>query len=299
MQYYCGFFCGSAMRRITRTISTTHADIRLTDTEGSGSPIVLLHGSGADRGVFASQLNSQIAERHRLILLDLAGHGESSDAHHPADGYTLVGHAEAVLQVLQSLRVERTVVFGWSLGGHIGIELLSRRPELVAGLMLTGTPPVARGPIGMLRGFHASWDLFLASKEAFSDRDLERYARLCYGDRVAPELKDAIRRADGRSRVVLSRSIMRGDGADQKQTVESAQVPIAIVSGQHDPLVRLSYLAGLSYNMLWDGHVHMLAGAGHAAFRDDPDRFNALLMRFATDCELHTFPLEVPLRRRA
>jgi pimeloyl-ACP methyl ester carboxylesterase len=287
------------MRRITRTISTTHADIRLTDTEGPGFPILLLHGSGADRSVFASQLNSEIAERHRLILMDFTGHGESTDAHHPSAGYTLQGHAEAVWQVLQSLGIERIVVFGWSLGGHVGIELLSQRPELVAGLMLTGTPPVARGPIGMLRGFHASWDLLLASKEAFSDRDVERYARLCYGDTATAELKDAIRRADGRSRVVLSRSLMRGDGADQKHTVESAQVPIAIVSGQHDPLVRLSYLAAVNYSILWDGHVHMLPGAGHAAFRDDPERFNALLMRFAADCETYRYPVEEPARRRA
>jgi pimeloyl-ACP methyl ester carboxylesterase len=287
------------MRGITRTISTTHADIRLSETEGPGFPIVLLHGSGASRNVFSSQLHSELAERHRLILVDLAGHGESGDAHDPAVGYTLQGYAAAVRQVLRSLGIERIVVFGWSLGGHIGIELLSQRPELVAGLMLTGTPPVARGPIGMLRGFHASWDLLLASKEVFSDRDVERYARLCYGDRATPELKDAVRRADGRSRVVLSRSMMRGDGADQKHTVESAQVPIAVVSGQHDPLVRLSYLASLNYSTLWDGHVHMLPGASHAAFRDDPDRFNALLMRFAADCETYRHPAEEPARRRA
>ena len=287
------------MRGITRTISTTHADIRLSETEGPGFPILLLHGSGANRNVFASQLHSELAERHRLILVDLAGHGESGDAHDPAAGYTLPGHAAAVWQTLRSLGIERVVVFGWSLGGHVGIELMSQRPELVAGLMLTGTPPVAHGPIGMLRGFHASWDLLLASKEVFSDRDVERYARLCYGDAVTPELKAAIRRTDGRSRVVLSRSIMRGDGADQKHTVESAQVPIAVVAGQHDPLVRLSYLAGLNYSTLWDGHVHMRPGAGHAAFRDDPERFNTLLMRFAADCEAHKFPVEVPLRRRA
>ena len=62
------------------------------------------------------------------------------------------------------------------------------RPELVAGLMLTGAPPVSRGPIGMLRGFHASWDMLLASKEVFSARDVERYAQLCYGDNATPEL---------------------------------------------------------------------------------------------------------------
>jgi pimeloyl-ACP methyl ester carboxylesterase len=285
------------MHHIERTIRTANADIRATETEGSGFPLILLHGSGAERHVFEQQLRSQLAERHRLVAIDLPGHGESTDAFDASHGYTLPGYAEAVNDALRTLGISRAVIFGWSLGGHIGIQLMSEHPELVAGLMLTGTPPVARGPIGMLRGFHASWDMLLASKEIFSERDVERYARLCYGDAATPALKAAIRRTDGRSRIILSRSMMRGDGADQKQAVETAHVPVAIVCGQHDPLVRLSYLAGVSYSTLWDGHVHMLPGAGHAAFRDDPDRFNALLMRFAAECETYTFPVEMPATR--
>lgn len=287
------------MRRFDRTIATTHADIRLTETDGCGAPVVLLHGSGADRHVFAPQLASRLAEQHRLVAIDLAGHGDSTDAFDPAVGYTLPGHADILRQVFAALGIDRAVIFGWSLGGHIGIELLHERPDLVAGLMLMGAPPVTRGPLGMLRGFHASWDLLLASKEIFSERDVERYARLCYGDAATPDLKDAIRRTDGRARVFLSRSMMRGDGADQKHVVEQANVPIGIVAGQHDPLVRLSYLASLDYGILWDGQVHMLSGAGHAAFRDAADRFNALLLRFAADCEAWRAPLELPIARRA
>jgi pimeloyl-ACP methyl ester carboxylesterase len=287
------------MHRIDTTVTTSVADIRLTETESQGSPIVLLHGAGANRHVFEAQIESQLGERHRLLVIDLPGHGESTDAFDPATGYSLPGYTEALRTVFEARGVSRATIFGWSLGGHIAIELMSEHPELVAGLMLTGTPPVARGPLGMLRGFHASWDMLLASKETFSDRDVERYARLCYGNAATPELKESIRRADGRSRVFLSRSLMRGEGADQKHTVESATVPIAIVCGQHDPLVRLSYLAGLHYGTLWDGHVHLLPGASHAAFRDDADRFNALLMRFAADCEIYRHPVEEPLRRSA
>jgi pimeloyl-ACP methyl ester carboxylesterase len=285
--------------RVETTISTANADIRLTEAGGPGLPIVLLHGAGAHRQVFEPQLQGPLAERHRLLALDLPGHGESSDAFDPVPGYTLAGYAGAVAAVLSTRGIKRALFFGWSLGGHIAIQLMGERPELVAGLMLTGTPPVSRGPLGMLWGFHASWDMLLAGKEVFSERDVERYARLCYGDAATPELESAIRRADGRSRVILSRSLMRGEGVDQRHAVESATVPIAIVCGQHDPLVRLSYLAGLNYGSLWDGHVHLLPGAGHAAFRDVPDRFNALLMRFAADCETWRRPALEPARRRA
>ncbi len=281
------------------TIDTPYAEIRLTYSGGDGIPLVLLHGAGADRRVFNAQFASGLAERHRLIALDLPGHGQSTDARDPATGYALPGLAHCVSRTLDSLGVDRCVVFGWSLGGHIAIELLHEHPQLIAGLMLSGAPPVARGTIGMLRAFHASWDMLLASKEKYTPRDVERYARLCYGDHATPELLDAIRRTDGRARVFFSRSIMRGDGADQKRTVESAQVPIAMIDGEHDPLVRLNYIAGLGYSHLWDGRTHVIEGAGHAAFRDAPQRFNTLLQRFAADAEAWHVPLAVPAALRA
>ena len=176
---------------------------------------------------------------------------------------------------------------------------MSERPELVAGLMLTGAPPVGRGPLGMLRGFHASWDMLLASKERFTPRDVEHYAKLCFGNGVTPELLEAIRRADGRARPVLSRSMMRGECADQKRTVEEAQVPVAMVNGEHDPFVRLGYISGLNYATLWDRHCHVLPGVGHAVFREAPERFNALLMRFAADAEAHRPVHEAPAARSA
>lgn len=269
-----------------RTILTPHAQVRLTDSGGNGFPLLLLHGSGTSRAVFEMQMASQLAERHRLIALDLPGHGESSDARDPAFGYTMPGFATVVTEVLDELGIERFAVFGWSLGGHVAIELMSRMP-LMAGTMLMGAPPVSPGPIGMLRGFHASWDMLLASKEKFTPRDMGRYLELCFGQTVPGHALDDLRRADGRSRVFVGRSMMRGDGADQRRTVEHSTSPVAVISGEHDPLVRLSYLTSLNYEHLWDGHVHVLEDAGHAAFRDQPGRFNALLMRFAADAEAY------------
>lgn len=287
------------MRFTDRTIETPYAEIRLTDSGGDGIPLVLLHGSGANRTVFEYQFQSPLAERHRLIAMDLPGHGASSDARDPATGYALPGLAHCVSRTLEALGVERCVVFGWSLGGHVAIELMHEHPQLVAGLMLSGAPPVARGALGMLRGFHTSWDMLLASKEKFTPRDVERYARLCYGDRATPELLDAIRRTDGRARVFFSRSIMRGDGAEQKRTVETAPVPVAMIDGEHDPLVRLSYIASLDYTNLWDGRTHVIEGAGHAAFRDAAARFNTLLQRFAADADTWRVPIPVPVALRA
>lgn len=264
------------------SIRLSNATLRITESDGPGMPIVMVHGTASSRAAFDRQLESPLADTHRLIAVDLPGHGESKDLRDAA-GYSLGGLTAITAELLARLRLGRFVFVGWSLGGHIGMELLSH-PDL-AGLMIVGAPPVGRGSIAMLRAFHASWDMLLASKETYTDRDVARFFHLCFKRGASIELLDAIRRADGRVRPAVVRSLMRGECSDQRQAVEQAQVPVAIINGRDDPFVRLGYLDGLKSRSLWYGLPQVIEDAGHAPFWDQPETFNALLEVFAADAE--------------
>lgn len=275
------------MAPVDTVLHTRHASISVRQSAGTGMPVLLIHGSGASKDVFSAQFSHPMAERLRLIALDLPGHGASSDAADPKTAYTLRGFADTVGEVIDQLGISHAAVFGWSLGGHIGIELLNGHPA-VAGLMLTGAPPVASGMLAMLRGFHTGWDILLTSKENFTPRDVERFARLCYGDSVEPRFLEAIRRADGRVRSTVFKGLMRGEGADQRRVVETTSVPIAIVNGAHEPFARLGYVNSLNYRQLWQDRCLVIAGAGHAPFLEQPEIFNPMLEQFVEDVGRHS-----------
>jgi pimeloyl-ACP methyl ester carboxylesterase len=293
-----GFHCGNYVDVLANlTLKTRTTLLHGIDTGGSGPPVLMLHGAGYSKAVFRKQLDSALAGRHRLIALDLPGHGDSPDAGNPGHDYTIRGFTETITEAIEQLGVERLVVFGWSLGGHIGFELLGH--PMVAGVMASGAPPVSRGPIAMLRAFQTSWDMLLASKEKFSERDVLRFNHLCFPNGADGDIIEAVRRADGRARPILVRSLMRGDGVDERQAVEHAEVPVAIVHGEAEPFVRFSYVETLSYSTLWRGACHVIANAGHAVFWDQPERFNALLDRFAEDAAAYRQPVALPGRRSA
>ena len=184
-------------------------------------------------------------------------------------------------RLLDALGIGHAIIFGWSLGGHVAMELASFH-HAVSGLVLTGAPPVSRGPLGMLRGFHANWDMLLASKKVYSERDIERFEALCFGDTASPSFREAIRRTDGRLRAGVARSMFAGKGADQKQVVEHAPFPVAVINGEHDPLVRLSYFETVAYGSLWE-QCHVIPGAGHAPFWERPDLFNPSAVALCRD----------------
>lgn len=260
------------------TIRIPQADLRISQTSGDGLPILLIHGSGASRKVFARQFESPLAATHRLIAFDLPGHGQSSDAIEPSNVYSLPGLAAVAGQVLDRLDIRRAAVYGWSLGGHVAIELASIHPS-VAGLMLSGAPPVAKGLLEMLRGFHANWDMLLASKRVYSERDASRFERLCFGDTGDPSFLQDILRADGRLRSAVSRGMMTGEGVNQKRVVENAKFPVAFVNGENDPFIRLGFFNTLDCASLWERPI-VMEGTGHTPFWERPDAFNRIFSRF-------------------
>ncbi|KAL1623090.1 hypothetical protein SLS54_004576 [Diplodia seriata] len=155
----------SSLHLTPHTIPTTHGTIHVLDT-GTPSPspsplptLLLLHGNSSHSHIFlpliALSRSSPSLQRHRILALDLPGHGASSDA--PDEkSYTQPAYGDAALQVLEALGVGDVVVLGWSLGGHNAIEMVAQLEEAaseggggkrsgsgvrVRGIMITGTPP--------------------------------------------------------------------------------------------------------------------------------------------------------------
>jgi pimeloyl-ACP methyl ester carboxylesterase len=269
-----------------KTVRTAMADIAVLESSGTGMPVLLIHGNSSCKEVFLRQLESPAATRYRMIAMDLPGHGESTNAYDERT-YTIPGYAETALNVLDAMGASNAAVLGWSLGGHVGLEMLARRPAL-KGLMIVGAPPYAHGLLGMMRAFQVNLSLLLATRARLSLMEARRFARTCLGEAYDPIFLDVVRRTDVRARPTLYRGMVRADGADQKQVAERAGAPIAVLNGSEEPFARLDYLDELAYGDLWDGQCHVIEGAGHAPFLERPGAFNPIFERFLDEIAART-----------
>jgi pimeloyl-ACP methyl ester carboxylesterase len=265
-----------------KTIRTAQARIAVRETSGSGLPVVMIHGNSSCKEVFANQLDSRLGEMFRLIAIDLPGHGASGNAREPATAYTMPGYAEAVVEVLHELGVTRAAVFGWSLGGHVAIEMMPRFPGMTA-MMIAGTPPVSPTPESIQSGFRPHPLMLLLGKDALSDEEITMMDEGFYGASSTPALKSALRRTDPVARPALFANLFAGGVSDQKALVQNSEIPVAIVNGATDPIINTEYIEGLSYRNLWDEHCFALRGAGHAPFLTHPQVFNPIFERFVVE----------------
>jgi 3-oxoadipate enol-lactonase len=121
-------------------ISAAGADLAV-EVRGGGAPILFIHGFPFDRTMWRHQLAG--LSRWKRIAPDLRGAGASTA---PADGYSVARYADDIVQVLDTLELERAVVCGLSLGGYILFELLRRHAGRVRAAVFCNTKSAADSP---------------------------------------------------------------------------------------------------------------------------------------------------------
>jgi pimeloyl-ACP methyl ester carboxylesterase len=122
---------------------------------GKGEPaLVFIHGGLADRSFYASQLTA-FSDRHRVLAVDLAGHGESGTNR---TKWGLPEFGADVKAVVEAEKVQHAIIFGNSLGGPVAAE---------AALLLPGK---ALGVVGV--------DTFQSLAYAFTPEEARQRAEL-------------------------------------------------------------------------------------------------------------------------
>lgn len=110
-------------------------DIRLYyEEQGSGKPLLLLHGNGEDGSYFRHQ-TAYFAKSRRVIALDTRGHGKSPRGSAP---FTIRQFAEDLRAFMDQHALESADILGFSDGGNIALTLAVNDPGRVDRLILNG-----------------------------------------------------------------------------------------------------------------------------------------------------------------
>jgi pimeloyl-ACP methyl ester carboxylesterase len=106
------------------------------EVQGSGAPaLVFVHGWSCDRRYWSGQLDA-FADRHQVVAVDLAGHGESGGGR---QRWTMAAFGDDVAAVVRHLGLGEVVLIGHSMGGDVVVETALRLGDQVLGVVWADT----------------------------------------------------------------------------------------------------------------------------------------------------------------
>lgn len=267
----------------TKQIELSWGQMNYTESEGAGAPIMLIHGNSGSSKAFDKQVNGSLGAAHRVVAIDLPGHGGSA-ALAGAGDYSFPAYAKAIVEAATALGMDEAVFVGWSLGGHALLEASAALPK-AKGFVIYGTPPLDFPP-AMEAAFLPNPAMAAAFNPVLSAEEVSSFVSAFFAPDKAgahePFIGDVVR-TDPNARAGMGASIAPGGYADETPIVRDMKVPLAVLHGAEEQLVNAGFIIGLEMPSLWRGEVQMVAGAGHAAQWDAPEAFNALIAEFVAE----------------
>jgi pimeloyl-ACP methyl ester carboxylesterase len=248
------------------------------DDHGSGEPLVLLHGVATSRMIWCRVIG-QLAQRRRVIAVDVPGFGESAPV---GPGFELEHVAD---RLVDGLGLERFDLLGHSLGGALAVATAARHAEAVRSLVLVAPAGLSPRAPRIAAALGVAAERAVLARRALGYRWVDHAAArwamfvttVADPGRLRPEDARLMLDASDRGRRI-SDGVREALEADLRNDLAAAPMPVGLIWGDADRVVPYSGLGPLR-RLRPDAVVATLPRTGHIPQVEGPAEFAAAVER--------------------
>ncbi|MDQ1558216.1 MAG: hypothetical protein QOD32_1276 [Pyrinomonadaceae bacterium] len=251
------------------------------ESSGAGLPIVLLHGFPFNRTLWREQVEA-LRDRHRVITVDLRGHGETTATRDPA---TMEAMAGDVAALLNELHITRVALGGLSMGGYVAFAFYRLFPERVSALVLADTRAQADTEEARRMREETATRALGEGMHTIAEAMLPKLlAPATHAER--PEIVARVREMILNTDPQGAASALRGMAVrrDQTEFLGEINCPTLVVVGSLDQITPLADSERMN-RAIRGSRLEVIAGAGHVSNVERPSEFNRALENFLREAE--------------
>jgi pimeloyl-ACP methyl ester carboxylesterase len=232
--------------------------------EGTGEPLVLLHGLFGALSNFAD-LIEYFKATHRVIIPLLPLYDLSLLE------TSVSGLAKHVQKFIEAMDLQGVHLLGNSLGGHVGLAYLLKHPQKVKTITLTGSSGLFENGMGETYPKRGDRE-FIRKKTAMTFYD----PNMANKDLVDEIFNIVNNRLKAIKIIYLAKSAIRHNLGDELKGIIT---PCCLIWGKNDTITP-PMVAEEFHNLLPNSELHWIDKCGHAPMMEVPDEFNRILSQF-------------------
>jgi 3-oxoadipate enol-lactonase len=245
-------------------------------------PIILIHGFPFSSEMWKGQIQmlQSYKKNLRVITYDLRGHGQSD----VGDGqYTIELLVNDLIALLDYLKITKTILCGFSMGGYVALRAIERDSSRFSALILCDTMSAADSNEAKIKR--------ATSIELIKSEGIARYAETFLKAVFALQTFDTNPGIiEEMRRIILSNSPLGVCGAllsmagrtDSSEALSKIGVPTLILVGEHDAVTPPTAAKDMR-DRIPNSELHLISNAGHMSNLENPATFSEHLIRFLNE----------------
>jgi pimeloyl-ACP methyl ester carboxylesterase len=234
------------------------------------APLILIHGAGGSYLHWPSEIRRMSGEN--TLAIDLPGHGAS-----PGEGKDVIdAYARDVIEFMDELGINHTVIIGHSMGSAIAQMLSLDCPERVKAMILIGTGAKLR--------VHPNLIQYCSNESTYPQAvsQVMEWAFSAQADQRLVEL--AGERMADTSHTVVHKDFLACNVFDLRDRVKDIKQPVLVICGSEDQMTPLRYSQFL-IEELPTAHLEIVPSAGHMVMLEQPDIVANLIRVFIEELD--------------
>jgi len=233
---------------------------------GQGMPaLVFVHGWSCNRSHWHKQVE-HFAKEYRVVVIDLAGHGESGQNR---SSWTMAAFGQDVVAVVEQLKLAQVVLIGHSMGGTIIVEAAKELPTQVIGLVGVDTFRDL-GATYSKEQIDEIMDPFRLNFREACNEFVRTGMFLPTSDAALVDtIAESMAAADPKVAVPAAEALW-GHSAERRTGLQAIQVPVTAINADY-------HSTDLESARRYGVKVEPMADVGHFGMLEDPETFNYLL----------------------
>lgn len=277
------------MKGYDLSIPVSNFNLSYDDLGEGGTPVIFLHGYPFSKAMWRKQIDF-LQTTNRVIACDIRGFGDSEDE---SSILSIDLFAEDLLQFMDSLKIEKAIVCGLSMGGFIALNAHKRYPDRFEALILCDTQCIADAPAVKEKRYKTIDDIFANGVKNFNDGFIEN---VFHKDSLSnkKELVEELRKVvfANSQHIITTGLTALAERTETCSALGAVNIPTMIICGREDEVTPLAQ-SDFMHQMIEGSTLHVIDNAGHVSNLEQPDEFNQYLLDFLTAgsvAEKETFP---------